>query len=514
MSASADLADLGPGVTADVGLDLAPRPAQHHAPLLDAVAREVRRARSRWHCPGHQSGSRGSAELAGLVGDAVLAADVWLDTSAYDRSRRAAERLAADAWRAHRAWLLGNGSSAGNLAWLLGTLAPGDEVVVARDAHVSVLAGLAFCGARPVWVAPQIHPRLGLPLGVAAPDVAAALRAHPRARHVIVTSPGYASTGPDLVAVVAAARAGGARSVYVDQAWGPHLAFHPALPAAALDAGADGCVVSVHKTATALSSGAILLVAERAGDDIASRVDVAVRLTQTTSPLMPLMASVDAARRDLATGGTGGVEQAVEQAERLRRRLRRLPGVSALDAASLDLPEHRVDPLKLVLDVRGTGLTGWQVERRLRRHGAPPEGADRDRVYLVVPAVPAASHARLTEAEDALVATWAHVLRGPRPAPARRPADDPSWATALVAGEQVMTPAQARNRPVATVSRDEAVGRIAAEPVVPYPPGVPVVVPGERIAAATIDVAATVLASGGHVHGCADETLRTVRVVA
>ncbi|MEZ5116359.1 MAG: hypothetical protein R2737_08825 [Candidatus Nanopelagicales bacterium] len=496
-----------------------PRPAdQTRAPLLDAVTREARAARHRWHCPGHQGGSRSSAAMADLLGgDApgggALAADVWLDTTTYDRSRRSAEGLAAEAWRAQRAWLLGNGSSAGNLAWLLGLLGPGDEVVVARDAHISVLAGLAFCGARPVWVVPEIHPRLGLPLGVTAPAVTAALRGNPRARHVVLTSPGYASTGPDLVPVIAAARAAGADRVYVDQAWGPHLAFHPGLPPAALDAGADGCVVSVHKTATALSSGAILLAAARAGDEVAARLEVAVRLTQTTSPLMPLMASVDAARRDLATGGADAVARAVEQAARLRHRLRRIPGVRALDADALGLPAHRVDPLKVVVDVRGTGLTGWQVDRRLRRYGAPAEGADRDRVYLVVPAVPAEASA---DSEDALVGALARATgQDGRGRLRSRPAGaDPSWAAALSPGAQVLTPAEARRRAVVTVSRERAVGRVAAEPVVPYPPGVPVIVPGERIEASTVDVVASLLASGGHVHGCADERLRTIQVVA
>ncbi len=498
--------------------------AQTRAPLLEAVRRASRSALTRPHCPGHQGGRFASDDLVSLLGAAALSADVWLETGAYDRVRREAEDLAAQAWGARRAWLLGNGSTSGNLAWMLATLRDGEPVLVGRDAHASVMAGLVLSGARPVWLAPRIHPEHGLPLGVEARDVAAALARHPGVRQVVVTSPGYSSACADLPAVVSAARAGGAR-VYVDQAWGPHLAFHPELPDDALASGADGMVVSVHKTATALSSGSVLLAGESADDDTVGRLCVAVRMTQTTSPLLPLLASVDAARRDLAAGGAAGLDVALSAGADLRRRLSRVEGLRALRAQDLGLVASRVDPLKVVVDVSGLGASGWQVEATLRGRGVPVEGADAHRVYLMLPATGWQDPAGLQVATDAIVFAMAQVARaltasrgrgrsGMAGRSPRRVAEATALAAALEPGEQVLTPREAHARQARVVPLSRAAGEVAAEPAVPYPPGIPVLLPGERVSDEAVAVLEAVLAAGGHVHGCADPALSSLRVLA
>lgn len=520
------------GLPAQARADVPPAPVaprhrapvdQDRAPLLEAVRRESRSSLARLHCPGHQGGSRASDDLTALIGPSALAADVWLETGRHDRIRREAEDLAARAWGARRAWMIGNGSTGGNLAWLLGTLKEGEEVLVGRDAHVSVLAGLVLCGARPVWVPPRVHPVLGLPLGVDAADVHDALRARPRARHLLVTSPGYASTCADLPEILAVARRAGAET-YVDQAWGAHLAFHHRLPADALACGAGGAVVSLHKTGSALSSGALLLAGHGLSDEHLDRVDNTVRMTQTTSPLMPLLASVDAARRDLAVGGARAVEHAVERAGRLARRLARVRGVAVLTPADLGLPAERVDPLKLVVDVSGLGVSGWTVETSLRRTGVPPEGADASRIYLVLPSTSRGVDGRITDQvmADALVAGLERVarqtgrMRGRHDALLRPdrglPAD--AWRAAVVPDRQELTPRQAHRAPSRAVPLHAAVGEVTAEPVVPYPPGLPVLLPGEIVGEAAVEVLDAVRGAGGHLHGCADPTLRTLRVVS
>ena len=291
---------------------------QAATPLLEALRAYDGAA---FHCPGHKRGRGVSTDLRATVGDAVLASDVWLETGAYDRARRAAESLAARAWGAHRAYVLGNGSTSGNHAFLLAHLCDGDTAVVSRTLHTSTLTGLVLTGARPVYVTPRVHPDLGTGLGIDPADVAAALAAHPGTRLVSLVSPSYTGVCSDTAAICAAARAAGAVA-YVDEAWGPHLAFHPDLPVHAMAAGADGAVTSVHKLLPAMSSGALLLAGPSVDGD---RLDAVVRMTQTTSPLLPLLASVDAARRDLAVGGSASWSARSRWPRRPGGRCRRSP---------------------------------------------------------------------------------------------------------------------------------------------------------------------------------------------
>ena len=354
---------------------------QWRTPLVDAIRAYTDAGTLAFHVPGHKLGHGPSSGLRDLVGERTLANDVWLETGAYAAARRAAQDLAAAAWGAARSYLLGNGSTTGNQAFLLNLLSDGAEVVVSRDLHTSTLAALVMTGARPVYVVPRRHREIDLGIGIDAADVAAALRAHPAARLVSIVSPTYTGICSDLPAIVAAAHAHGALA-YIDEAWGPHLAFHPDLPLHAMAAGADGAVTSVHKLLPALASGSLLMAAATVDGD---RLDTAVRMTQTTSPFMPLLASIDLARRDLAINGRHLVERAVELAATARRAIARIPGLRVVDGDVLGVTSERVDPLKLVVDVSGLGLTGLEAERVLRgRLRIAPEGADLTSLFLVI----------------------------------------------------------------------------------------------------------------------------------
>jgi lysine decarboxylase len=442
-----------------------------------------------------------------MLGEAVFAADVWPETGSFDRDRRAAEELAADAWGAERAWILGNGSSAGNLAWAVACLRDGEPVLVSRDAHTSLLTGLVLSGARPIWLQPMMGPDAGLSIGITPGDLDAALRRRPGTGWVAVTAPGYSGAGPELPELAATAHRHGAR-LYVDQAWGAHLAFHPALPVDAMAAGADAAVVSVHKTGAALSSGAVLLArsAGVAGGTGAAGIDTAVRMTQTTSPLLPLLASVDAARRDLATIGQACLDAVLPAAEVLADGLRGLPGLRVPSATDLGVEHGLLDPLKLVIDVRAGGWTGWQVERAFRSRGLAPEGADHSRVFLALSALDRDPDRTAGAILDAVRAALPDLPVGPsRPAlpdqgrgaaPAAPGAPDEPTTP-----ETVLTPRQAHQSRHEVVPLDAAVGRVAAERAVPYPPGIPVLLPGEVVTAGVVRALRRTLDGGGHVHG-------------
>jgi arginine/lysine/ornithine decarboxylase len=481
-----------------------PFAASDRAPLVELLERYRAAGTVPFSGPGHKLGAGAAPELVELVGPEVFASDVWLDTTSFDRALRAAEELAAAAWGADDCFFLGNGSSSGNHAFLLGTLGPDDEVVVARDLHKSLLAALILTGAHPVWVAPRLHPGLGVSLGVHPDDVAAALDAHPDARLVAVTSPNYFGVATDLPAVVAAAHTR-AVPVYVDEAWGPHLGFHPGLPVSAMAAGADAAVTSTHKLLGSLSQSSILNV--RWGRLAAGRVGAAVKLTQTTSPLLPLLASIDACRRQMAGGGRVLLDRALELAEVARARLARLPGLEVLDADRLGLPPDRFDPTKLVVDVTGVGRTGLAAERVLReRLGLAPEGSDLASVICMV---------TLGDSErsvDQLVGAFTALCADP--APGGRSAPPRSCGSVVAPGLQAMTPRDAFFATTLAVPLADAAGRVAAELVTPYPPGIPVLAPGEVVTADKLLYLDECRRKGVHLRGPADPALATIRVVA
>jgi arginine/lysine/ornithine decarboxylase len=478
-------------------------PPLHPAPLVEVLRRYQQLGTVPFSCPGHKLGTGVHPELVGMLGAELFAADVWLDTASHDRALRAAEALAAATWGADRSFFLGNGSSSGNHAFLLAAVRPGEEVIVARDLHKSLLAALILTGARPVYVAPRLHPELGVGVGVDPGDLAAAIDAHPAAKLVALVSPSYFGVAADLPAICGAAHARGV-PVYVDEAWGPHFAFHPELPCPAMAAGADGAVTSTHKMLSSLSQSSLLLV--RGGRVAASRVASAVKLTQTTSPLLPLLVSIDACRQQLAADGQAMLERTLGLAADARRGLAMLPGLQVLDADRLGLRPRQLDPCKLVVDVAGIGLTGLVAERALReRFAIAPEGSDLSSVVLMVTVGDTArSVQQLVGAFTALCAEHAPV------APAAAPR---SWGAAVAPGPQAMTPRDAFFAAARTVPLAAAAGEVAAELVTPYPPGIPVLAPGEVITADKLAYLAYGSAHGMYVCGPADPSLATIRVV-
>jgi arginine/lysine/ornithine decarboxylase len=478
--------------------------AHRRAPLVDAL-RGYRDGGVRpFSTPGHKLGIGADPELVDLLGHEVFAADVWLNTSDYDARLREAEALAADAWGAESSFFLTNGSTAGNQALLLGALGPGDEVVVARGVHKSLMAGLILTGARPVWVTPRLHPELGLALGVDPGDVADALDTHPRARLVVLVSPTYWGVATDVAAV---ARVAHARCVpvYVDEAWGPHLSFHPALPRAAMASGADAAVTSAHKLLACLGQGAILNLQ---GDRIdAGRVATAVGMVRSTSPSLPILASLDSCRRQMALQGEALLDQTMELAKQARRRLRAISGLRVIGED--DLGGWDFDPTRLVVDVTGLGITGHDTERLLRRQFAlAPEMSDLTGVVCLITVGDTAVGL------DRLVAAFAAIAATAPGCPTRRPPGSLTASTAAIApGEQAITPREAHFARSRVVPLDEAIGEIAAELVVPFPPGIPALVPGEVIPAEKVAYLQAGLADGMHVSGLADSERATVAVV-
>jgi arginine/lysine/ornithine decarboxylase len=480
--------------------------SQQSAPLLDALQAYLDAGTVAFSTPGHKGGRAIDDQLRALLGDPVFRSDVWLNTARLDADLRAAERLAATAWGADDARYVVNGSSSGNHALLLALLQPGDTVIVARDAHMSVLTGLILTGAHPVFIAPELHPEHAMSVGIDPARIAEALDTHLDAKLVVVTSPTYHGVASDLPAIVAEAHARNV-PVMVDEAWGAHFPFHQSLPMHAMTAGADAAVLSLHKTLPALSQGALIVTQGERIDRC--RLTSSVRMAQTTSRCLPILASLDAARRQVALHGWGLLELTLALSAWTRKQLSTIPGLTLIDQAALDLPANRVDPTRLVIDTGGTGLSGYKVEALLREEfGIAPEMSDRRGIVCVVTV--GDNRASLGALVDALAAIS---QRHSRPTSSPRRLAARSVGDAIAPGEMSMTPRDAFFAKSHAVPLPAAIGCIAAEPIIPYPPGVPVLVPGERIGWNKLLYLAKVVAGGATCSGAADPRLLTIRVV-
>jgi arginine/lysine/ornithine decarboxylase len=477
------------------------------APLLEGVLAYQHLGVLPFSTPGPKLGIGADAELRDTFGEHAFRGDIPLgggvgDTHFGGDALPIAEAMAADAWEADRSFFLLNGSTAGNHAFLLATIRPGDKVIVARDLHKSLLVALILTGAVPVYLEPRLHPELNVGLGISAAEVAAALELHPDTKLVVLVSPSYCGVASDLEGIAAVAHARRI-PVYVDEAWGPHFHFHPALPRSAMASDVDGAVSSIHKVLGGLTQAAILNV--RAGLVDPDRVRTTIGMVQTTSPSVLVLASIDAARRQMALHGEVMLERTIALAENARRRLQALPGVGVLDADLLGIDAF--DLTKLVIDVDGLGMTGYEAEDTLRnRFGVGPEMSDLVGVVcLITIGDTEASIQRLVEAFATL--SREHV-RGADRRPDRR-----SSGAAVAAAELAMSPREAFFAPSRAIPLDEASGEISTELVIPYPPGIPVLAPGEVITDEKVAYLGEGVAHGMYISGAVDPQLRTIRVV-
>jgi arginine/lysine/ornithine decarboxylase len=483
------------------------RPLDHRrAPLLEGIQAYQRQGIIPFSTPGHKLGVGADAELHERFGERIFRSDIPLgggvgDTHFGGEALRVAEALAADAWGADESFFLLNGSSAGNHAFLLATLRPGEKIIVSRDLHKSLLVALILTGALPIYLSPALHPELNVGIGITPDQVASALDQHPDAKLVALVSPSYCGVSSDLAGIASVAQTRGV-PVYVDEAWAPHFHFHPALPPSAMASGADGAVISTHKVLGGLTQSAILLV--RHGLTDVDRVRAAVGMVQTTSPSVLLHASTDAARRQMALAGELLLERAIALASEARRRLQALPGIGVLDGEHLGVKDF--DLTKLVVDVDGLGITGFAAEDVLRhRFGVGPEMSDFvGLVFLITIGDTRGSIDRLVNAFATL--SREHYRSGGRSADLR------SSGAVVAPSAQAMTPRDAYFAPARAIPLAAAAGEVSTELVIPYPPGIPVLAPGEVVTPEKIAYLREGKAHGMYVSGPADPTLATIRV--
>jgi arginine decarboxylase len=489
---------------------MAQLPPQSEAPYLDALLAYARRDPARFNVPGHKGGLGSDPGLIEAIGRQALAFDIpalmhGIDIGA-DSPFQQAQALAAEAWGAARTWFLVNGASQGNQVAALALAHVGDRVVVQRNAHSSTIDGLVLSGLTPTFVAPELDPDLQVAHCVTPEALDAALAATPGAAGALIVSPTYFGAVADVRGLAEVAHARGAVLV-ADEAWGAHFAFHPDLPPTALSLGADIVISSTHKILGSLTQSAMLHLGVAAEGRIDERLlDRCLTLIESTSPSSLLSASLDATRRYAAVHGRDLIDETIRGAARLREEVRAVEGCDVLDERMVGTGGVvAFDPLRLAIDVRGTGATGYQIADLMR---------EQDEVHVelagenVVVALLGMGEPVL-ETGQRLIAALSHAVDAVSAMPPREHeafAPPPPW------GELALSPREAFLGAQEVVPVDAAVGRVASEALAAYPPGIPNVLPGERLSAETLDYIRQTLAQGGHLRGASDRELRTLRV--
>ncbi|MBJ7521158.1 MAG: DegT/DnrJ/EryC1/StrS family aminotransferase [Solirubrobacteraceae bacterium] len=484
-------------------------PEQPRTPYLDAVVAYAFRGAGRWHVPGHKGGPGADPGLRYAIGDRALAADVPQDIRGIDvgpspTPYEKAETLAAEAHGAARTWFLTNGATQGNHALTLALAPLGAPVVVQRNAHASVVDGLVLSGGRPTFVAPEYDEALGMAHGVTPEGLRAALERTAGARAAFIVSPTYYGMVADVGACAEVAHAAGVPLI-VDQAWGGHFGFHPDLPPSALHLGADAVLTSTHKMAGSMTQSAMLHIGEDSRVDIEA-VARTVRLVRSTSPNSLLLGSLDAARRQMAIHGEAILHDTLAALRDVRDKLAGIPGVALVGEELVGRPGVAAwDPLRISLDVRGTGRSGFEVADALRQsYDIHPELATHAIVVLVVGiAEPASALVRLAGDLDE---TIKRIAQPGREIPVVR---SPLHGEAVAA----VAPRDAFLGANEVVDVDDAVGRISCESIAGYPPGIPALLPGEEITADTVRYLRELVADGARLHGASDPEFHRVTVL-
>jgi arginine decarboxylase len=476
-----------------------------HAPLLRAWAGFVNQDPRPFTIPGHQRQAGSVSPLLGRLLDADVPLYGGLDSISLEHGVLAeAEAIAAHQWDVDWCRYSTGGATHANQAALLAAVPPGATVLVGRNAHRSTLLGLVLCDARPIWLPVEIDPQFGLPVGVRQSIVQAALTANRDSAAVVLVSPSYAGLSRhDLPAAIDTAHRAGV-PVIVDQAWGATYGFDDTLAPHAPSLGADLVVISAHKGLPTFSQGAILLAhTERLDPDA---LDRGFDATNTTSPAGAILASIDAGRAILAEPeGSLWLRRATSVVAEARDWLN-ASGLRAI--APADFADAMLDPLKFLIQRTQPHHDLRLAAERLAASGHPVEMSDRDTIVAPVGFInPRPGLDRMVQ----IILDAVDRTNRPGRDEATIPLD--SRFPAMIP-EQVLTPREAFFAAKKQVPASQALGRISAEVVAPYPPGIPVLIPGEIIDEVSVETLRLAKHRGIRIAYAADPTLRTFGVVS
>ena len=476
---------------------------QNQAPIYEAMVKLRKKRIVPFDVPGHKRG-RGNPELVELLGEKCVGIDVNsmkpLDNLGHPISIiRDAEELAADAFGASHAFLMIGGTTSSVQTMILSTCKAGDKIILPRNVHKSAINALVLCGAIPIYIEMSVNPKIGIALGLENDRVAKAIKDHSDAKAILINNPTYYGICSDLRGLTKMAHEAG-MMVLVDEAHGAHLHFTDKLPISAMNAGADMAAVSMHKSGGSLTQSSLLLIGEQMNPEYVRQI---INLTQSTSASYLLMASLDISRRNLALRGKESFEKVIELSEYARREINAIGGYYAYSKELIDgVSVCDFDVTKLSVYTQGIGLTGIEVYDLLRdEYDIQIEFGDIGNILAYI-----SIGDRIQDIER-LVGALADIKRL-----YSRDGKD------LIAGEYiqpelVLSPQEAFYSERRSLSLDESVGQVCGEFVMCYPPGIPILAPGERIIREIVDYIQFAKERGCSLQGTEDPEVNHINVI-
>ena len=480
---------------------------QSQTPIIDALQDWVTKTHAPFYTPGHKRGIGMNPLLKNLWGADVFGWDLpelpGLDNlHAPSGIIASAQALAAEVFGAQRTWFLVNGSTAGVIAAILATCGEGDKIILPRNIHSSAIAGIIHAGAVPIFITPEYDRELYIAHSITPESVKFALEQHPDAKAVMVVYPTYYGACGDLAAIAEIVHSYDL-PLLVDEAHGAHFGFHADLPPAALSVGADLTVQSTHKLLGALTQSSMLHVNSSRIDR--DRISRSLRLLQSTSPSYLLLASLDAARQQMALDGEELMSQTLELAKIARAKISQIEGLSVFELNTATPGFKYLDPTRLTVTVTGLNLTGFAADEILtERLGVVAELPSMRHLTFII-----SLGNRLVDI-DRLVGAFVELATNH---PQDKCLELRSIELPRILTEMAITPLQADRSRHLSVSIDDAVGKISAESICPYPPGIPVLIPGEIITSEAVDYLRQILDLEGEIVGCSDPDLETIEIV-
>lgn len=480
---------------------------QNETPLFDALMEYVNRETIPFHVPGHKKGVGMDEEFKNFIGINPFKIDVTVfklvDSLHHPTGPiKKAQLLAADAYGSDAAFFSIHGTSGAIQAMIMSVVNSGDKILVPRNVHKSVTAGIILSGALPVYMQPELDKKVGIAQGVTPETVEATLKDNPDAKAVLIINPTYYGVATDIKRIADIVHSYDIPLI-VDEAHGPHLGFNDKLPISAMEAGADICAQSTHKIIGALTQCSLLQVKSKYVD--IHRVQQILNLLQTTSPSYILMASLDCARRQIALHGKELLDKTIELANYARREINAIPGFYCFGEEILGEPGvYAVDPTKITVTCRDLGITGYELDTILaEKYHIQVELSDLYNVLAV------GSFGDTKESIDSLI----NALKEISEDYSNRANKKPDFLDIPAIPESALIPREAFNSKKVSIPLKESVGMISGEFLLAYPPGIPVLCPGEIITQEIIDYVYELKEAGLYVQGTEDPQVEHIKIV-
>ncbi|WP_017727140.1 aminotransferase class I/II-fold pyridoxal phosphate-dependent enzyme [Halalkalibacterium ligniniphilum] len=481
---------------------------QHRTPLFTGVVEHAKKQPVQFHIPGHKKGAGIDPEFREFIGENALSIDLInigpLDDLHHPHGIiKEAQELAAEAFGADHTFFSVQGTSGAIMTMIMAVCGPGDKIIVPRNVHKSIMSAIIFSGATPVFIHPEIDKSLGISHGITTDAVEKAVKTHPDAKALLVINPTYFGISADLKKIVDIAHESDI-PVLVDEAHGVHIHFHDQLPLSAMQAGADMAATSVHKLGGSMTQSSVLNVKE--GLVSPKRVQSIISMLTTTSTSYLLLSSLDVARKQLATNGHELISRAIELAEHTRERINQINGLYCVGKEILGTKAtYDFDPTKLIISVKNLGITGYDVEVWLRKHyQIEVELSDLYNILCIV------SFGDTKEELDLLVQALTELSRLQKN---RIEIREPIPVYAPNIPTLALSPRDAFYAETEVVPFAESAGRTIAEFVMVYPPGIPILIPGEIISQENLDYITKNVKAGLPVQGPEDATFKALRVI-